>query len=102
MQSVERQVSLTLLQEGQFRIRQDTVHVEAVSVNVSAVPNGLTFASMQQGTAQPGRLSESNIEMYPNRDEIPSDDTVQASIHLPGSFIGTDRFNEHNYNEYLR
>ncbi|XP_071797059.1 uncharacterized protein [Asterias amurensis] len=90
IQSVEAQVSLTLQQEGEVSIQQDTIHVEAVSIDPIDASNGFSFASVQQETAgsrspQEGSLDGTEIKTFTNASEIPND--VVASIKLPANII---------------
>ncbi|XP_071797063.1 uncharacterized protein [Asterias amurensis] len=90
IQSVEAQVSLTLQQEGKVSIQQDTIHVEAVSIDPIDASNGFSFASVQQETAgsrspQEGSLDGTEIKTFTNVSEIPND--VVASIKLPANII---------------
>ncbi|XP_033630633.1 adhesion G-protein coupled receptor G4-like isoform X2 [Asterias rubens] len=90
IQSVEAQVSLTLQQEGKVSIQQDTIHVEAVSIDPIDASNGFSFASVQQETAgsrspQEGSLDGTEIKTFTNASEIPSD--VVASIKLPANIM---------------
>ncbi|XP_071797065.1 adhesion G-protein coupled receptor G7-like isoform X2 [Asterias amurensis] len=90
IQSVEAQVSLTLQQEGKVSIQQNTIHVEAVSIDPIDASNGFSFASVQQETAgsrspQEGSLDGTEIKTFTNASEIPND--VVASIKLPANII---------------
>ncbi|XP_038051801.1 adhesion G-protein coupled receptor G6-like isoform X3 [Patiria miniata] len=92
IQSVETQISLTLQQEGKVSIRQDSIHVEAVSLEPNQTRNGLSFVSVKQsnvtspgqGSLQEGTLAGSEVEtLYSSM--IPKDLDVLASARLPGN-----------------
>ncbi|XP_038051797.1 adhesion G-protein coupled receptor G6-like [Patiria miniata] len=94
VQSVEAQVSLTLRQEGPVSIQQDTIHVEAVSLDQMQVSNGLTFVSAPeqetgQSSPQEGSLVGTKVTTLVNAsDEVPQD--VIASIRLPASIFSSE------------
>ncbi|XP_038052771.1 adhesion G-protein coupled receptor G2-like [Patiria miniata] len=90
VRSVETQVSLTLRQEGNVSIRQETIHVKAVSLDRAQYSNGFSFVSVRQpgqGPPPEGSLDGTQVETY--GDEIPSDIDVVASVQLPGSIVGS-------------
>ena len=92
IKSVETQVSLTLQQEGHVSIQEDTIHVEAVSLDPNDASNGLSFVSIQKQSTdgkespQDSKLDNTKIKIFTNTSEIPQDD-VLASIQLPGNII---------------
>ncbi|XP_038051560.1 adhesion G-protein coupled receptor G6-like isoform X2 [Patiria miniata] len=92
VKSVETQISLTLQQEGKVSIRQDSIHVEAVSLEPNQTRNGLSFVSVKQsnvtspgqGSPQEGTLAGTEVEtLYSSM--IPKDLDVLASARLPGN-----------------
>ena len=88
VQSVETQVTQTLQQEGKVGIQQDTIHVEAVSLDPMLASNGLSFVSIQYaGQVQPqeGTLDGTQVMTFLNSKDIPRDIDVLASIRLPGN-----------------
>ena len=90
VQSVQTQVSLTLHQEGSISIKEDTVHVEAISRDPELASNGLIFASVRQETGQgqapqEGTLDGTEVKTFDNTSDIPSDADILASIRLPGN-----------------
>ncbi|XP_038044139.1 adhesion G-protein coupled receptor G6-like [Patiria miniata] len=94
IQSVETQISLTLQQEGKVSIRQDSIHVEAVSLEPNQTRNGLSFMSVKQsnvtypgqGSPQEGTLAGTEVEtLYSS--VIPEDLDVLASARLPSNII---------------
>ena len=92
VQSVETQVSLTLQQEGQVSIQQDTVHVEAVTLDTDQASNGLSFASIPQqswlpgqGATREGTLAGTEVKTFVNASQIPTERL--ASIRLPANVI---------------
>ncbi|XP_038052393.1 deleted in malignant brain tumors 1 protein-like [Patiria miniata] len=90
IQSVEHQVSLTLRQEGKLSIRQDTIHVEAVSVDPTLAQNGLSFVSVRhpgQGSPQEGSLVGTEVQTFMDSNNIPLGIDVLASVQLPGKII---------------
>ncbi|XP_038077322.1 adhesion G-protein coupled receptor G6-like [Patiria miniata] len=94
VKSVETQISLTLQQEGKVSIRQDSIHVEAVSLEPNLTGNGLSFVSVKQsnvtypgqGSPQEGTLAGTEVETL-NSSVIPRDLDVLASARLPGNII---------------
>ncbi|XP_038047601.1 adhesion G-protein coupled receptor G6-like [Patiria miniata] len=94
VQSVEAQVSLTLRQEGPVSIQQDTIHVEAVSLDPMLVSNGLTFVSAPeqesgQSSPQEGSLVGTKVTTLLNAsDDVPQD--VIASIRLPANIFSSE------------
>ena len=97
VKSVESQVSLTLQEEGEVSIRQESIHVEAVSLDRSQVKNGLSFVSVQQSgpgasSAEEDKSSLAGTEIQRlNSTEIPEDVEVVASVRLPGSVLESIR-----------
>ncbi|XP_038051810.1 deleted in malignant brain tumors 1 protein-like [Patiria miniata] len=90
IQSVESQVSLTLRQEREVSIRQDTIHVEAVSLDPMQARNGLSFVSVRQpgqGSPQEGSLVGTEVQTIMGSNEIPKGIDVLASVQLPGSIL---------------
>ncbi|XP_022088889.1 uncharacterized protein LOC110978300 isoform X3 [Acanthaster planci] len=90
VQSVEAQISLTLQQEGHVSIRQDSIHVEAVSMDPTLATEGLSFASVKQSTTpEPGQglLAGTEVKTL-NSTVIPKDLDVLASAQLPSNIIG--------------
>ena len=88
VRSVEEQVSLTLQEEGRVRIRQETVHVEAVSLDPVDNRDGFSFASVRksgQKTTDEGSLSGTDVQTFD--EEIPDDIDVVASVQIPGSIL---------------
>ncbi|XP_038051555.1 adhesion G-protein coupled receptor G6-like isoform X1 [Patiria miniata] len=94
VKSVETQISLTLQQEGKVSIRQDSIHVEAVSLDPNQARNGLSFVSVKhsnvthpaQGSPQEGTLAGTKVETL-NSSVIPKDLDVLASARLPDNII---------------
>ncbi|XP_038051558.1 hyalin-like [Patiria miniata] len=94
VKSVETQISLTLQQEGKVSIRQDSIHVEAVSLDPNLARDGLSFVSVKQsnvthpaqGSPQEGTLAGTKVETL-NSSVIPKDLDVLASARLPGNII---------------
>ncbi|XP_038068676.1 adhesion G-protein coupled receptor G7-like isoform X2 [Patiria miniata] len=88
VKSFQAQVAQTLRREGSISLRQDSVQVEAVSVNRSEAVNGLGFASVQRSasgdTSVPREVSlnQTRIQVFVGHSE-PS--KVVASVRLPGS-----------------
>ena len=90
VQSVETQVSLTLQQEGRISIQQDTVHVEAVTLDPEQAGTGLSFVSLRQsdqGSQPEGTLAGSEVKTFGDTKEIPTDAVVLASARLPGNIM---------------
>ena len=90
VQSVETQVSLTLQQEGQVSIQQDTVHVEAVTLDPEQASDGLSFVSLRQsdrGSQPEGTLAGSEVQTFEDAGDIPTDVVVLASARLPGNIM---------------
>ena len=92
VQSVESQVSLTLQEEGEVSIRQESIHVEAVSLDRSEVKNGLSFVSVQhsgQGSSPAdasNSLAGTEIQRL-NSSQVPEDVQVVASVRIPPSIL---------------
>ncbi|XP_022088749.1 uncharacterized protein LOC110978239 [Acanthaster planci] len=90
VQSVEAQISLTLQQEGQISIRQDSIHVEAVSLDSTLATEGLSFVSVKQSTTldpRQGPLAHTDVKTL-HSTVIPKDLDVLASAQLPSNIIG--------------
>ncbi|XP_038052395.1 adhesion G-protein coupled receptor G6-like [Patiria miniata] len=90
IQSLESQVSLSLRQEGNFSIRQDTIHVEAVSLDPTLAQNGLSFVSVRhpgQGSPQEGSLVGTEVQTFMDSSNIPLSIDVLASVQLPRNII---------------
>ncbi|XP_038052381.1 uncharacterized protein LOC119725091 [Patiria miniata] len=105
IQSVERQVSLTLRQEGQVSIRQDTIHVEAVSLDPVQSRNGLSFVSVRQpgqGSPQEGSLVGTEIKTFMDAYEIPKGIDVVASVQLPRNIVDSIRSADNNSSVQLQ
>ncbi|XP_022088888.1 uncharacterized protein LOC110978300 isoform X2 [Acanthaster planci] len=108
VQSVETQVSLTLQQEGQVRIRQDTVHVEAVSLDAEKASGGFSFVSTPQPPGQQdssdgpqkGSLAGTEVKTFENASDIPKD--VVAAIRLPASIVDFLQSSDDNSSKPLR
>ncbi|XP_038051569.1 uncharacterized protein LOC119724541 [Patiria miniata] len=91
--SVETQVALTLRQEGEVSIRQDTIHVEAVSLDPKRASGGFSFVSAPSspdlpvgpGAPQEGTLAGTEVKTFENASDIPDD--VVASIRLPANIV---------------
>ena len=89
VRSVETQISLTLQKEGEVSIRQDSIHVEAVSLDPMQAREGLSFLSVKNSTTlEPGQgpLAGTKVETL-NSTVIPEDLDVLASAQLPSSII---------------
>ncbi|XP_022106239.1 adhesion G protein-coupled receptor A2-like isoform X2 [Acanthaster planci] len=95
VQSVQTQVSLTLQQEGHVSIRQDTVNVEAVSLDPEKASGGFSFVSVrrpgQVETPQDESLVGAEVETFFNTNEIPTDIDVVASVFLPGNIANSTK-----------
>ncbi|XP_038051570.1 uncharacterized protein LOC119724542 [Patiria miniata] len=105
VQSVEAQVSLTLRQEGHFSVQQDTIHVEAVSLDPVQASNGLTFVSAPQqqtgqSSPQDGSLAGTKVTTTVNASEVPHD--VIASIRLPANIVDLLQAGNENGSQPLR
>ncbi|XP_022097501.1 uncharacterized protein LOC110982977 isoform X2 [Acanthaster planci] len=88
VRSVETQVALTLQEEGKVSIRQETIHVEAVSLDPEENRDGFSFASVLkpgQGSSEEGSLVGTDVQTFD--DDIPADVNVVASVQLPGSIL---------------
>ncbi|XP_022106237.1 hyalin-like isoform X2 [Acanthaster planci] len=88
IRSVEAQVSLTLRKEGKVSIRQDKVHVEAVSLDPEKASGGFSFVSARQaGQELPrdGSLGGAEVNTFFDTKDIPADIEVVASVRLPGN-----------------
>ncbi|XP_038059975.1 uncharacterized protein LOC119730971 isoform X2 [Patiria miniata] len=105
VQSVEAQVALTLRQDGPVSIQQDTIHVEAVSLDPMQVTNGLTFVSAPkqqtgQSSPQEGSLVGTKVTTVVNASEVPQD--VIASIRLPANIVDLIQAGNANGSQPLR
>ncbi|XP_022088885.1 adhesion G-protein coupled receptor G6-like [Acanthaster planci] len=108
VQSVETQVSLTLQQEGQVRIQQDTVHVEAVSLALKKASGGFSFVSTPQSPGQQdssdgrqrGTLTGTEVKTFENASDIPKD--VVAAIGLPANIVDLLQSSDDNSSKSLR
>ncbi|XP_022082816.1 adhesion G-protein coupled receptor G4-like [Acanthaster planci] len=88
VRSVEKQVALTLQEEGRVSIRQETVHVEAVSLDPEENRDGFSFASVRKpgpGTTEKGSLVGTAVQTF--GDDIPADIDVVASVQLPRGIL---------------
>ncbi len=90
VKSVEAQVALTLKQGGNVSIKQDAIHVKAVSIDRQEASKGFSFVSVQQESAgsrspQEGSLDGTEIKTFTNASEVPKE--VVASIHLPTTIL---------------
>ncbi|XP_022088748.1 deleted in malignant brain tumors 1 protein-like [Acanthaster planci] len=95
VQSVEIQVSLTLQQEGLVSLQQDSIHIEAISLDPLQARDGLSFVSVKEATVLPpgqespqeGRsLAGTEIRRL-NSSVIPEDFDVLASARLPSNIV---------------
>ncbi|XP_022088720.1 uncharacterized protein LOC110978214 isoform X2 [Acanthaster planci] len=106
IQSVENQVSLTLQQEGRVSIQEESILVEAVSVNPMEARGGLTFVSLpveqQPGQSLPtsGSLAGTEVKTVLNTSEIP--EQVVASIRLPANIVDLIQAGNDNSSQSLR
>ncbi len=90
VKSVEAQVALTLKQGGNVSIKQDAIHVKAVSIDRKEARKGFSFVSVQQESAgsrspKEGSLDGTEIKTFTNASEVPKE--VVASIQLPATIL---------------
>ncbi|XP_022088383.1 uncharacterized protein LOC110978050 [Acanthaster planci] len=93
LRTVQKHVSATLARKGVVHIQKDSIHVEAVSANLSWARNGLSFiledglTSEQRGSTQAGRsrLVGSEVRVYGG--EVLQSHSVRAAVTLPGNMV---------------
>ena len=91
LRTVQAQVSDTLAREGMVRIRTNSIHVEAVSIDFSEARDGLSFVSedmppsehLETTQAAHGGLVGSEVRVYDG--DVLQSRGVRAAVTLPGN-----------------
>ena len=93
LRTVQAQVSDTLAREGMVRIRTNSIHVEAVSIDLSEARDSLSFMLEDNGHASERLVPTQSIhnrlvdgsQVKIHSGEIPQGTDVSAAVTLPGN-----------------